>query len=50
MAVMVMDAPTRTGAYEDEAEVPFGEDLVLPLTGRKITVRTDGFPKAGDLG
>ncbi|MEU7646745.1 Uma2 family endonuclease [Streptomyces huasconensis] len=42
--------PTRTGAYEDEAEVPFGADLVLPLAGREITVKTEGFPKAGDLG
>ncbi len=42
--------PTRTGAYEDETEVPFGADLVLPLAGREITVKTEGFPKAGDLG
>ncbi|MGV9878199.1 Uma2 family endonuclease [Streptomyces sp. NPDC003006] len=49
-ACTVHRRPTRTGVYEDETEVPFGEDLVLPPTGRKITVRTDGFPKAGDLG
>ncbi|MBA2950390.1 Uma2 family endonuclease [Streptomyces himalayensis] len=40
--------PTRIGTYEDEAEVPFGQDLVLPLTdGRQITINTGGFPKAG---
>ncbi|MFE0100261.1 Uma2 family endonuclease [Streptomyces sp. NPDC059009] len=42
--------PTRTGTYEDEAQVPFGQDLVLPLEGRDITIRTDGFPKMGELG
>ncbi|MEV0252906.1 Uma2 family endonuclease [Streptomyces sp. NPDC050732] len=42
--------PTRTGTYDDATDVPFGQELVLPLTGREITVRTDGFPKAGDLG
>lgn len=42
--------PTRTGSYEDEAKVPFGQDLTLPLQGRDITITTDGFPKAGELG
>ena len=42
--------PTRTGSYEDETKVPFGQDLTLPLQGRDITITTDGFPKAGDLG
>lgn len=42
--------PTRIGSYEDATEVPFGEDLALPLQGRDITITTDGFPKAGDLG
>lgn len=43
--------PTRTGSYEDATEIPFGQDLVLPLQGRgrDITIATDGFPKAGDL-
>ncbi|MGW7076400.1 Uma2 family endonuclease [Streptomyces sp. NPDC054866] len=41
--------PTRTGSYEDEVKLPFGQDLVLPLQGRDITIATDGFPKAGDL-
>ncbi|MGB8940514.1 MAG: Uma2 family endonuclease [Streptomyces sp.] len=41
--------PTRTGNYEDEAKIPFGQDLVLPLQGRDFTITTDGFPKAGDL-
>ncbi|MEE1811406.1 Uma2 family endonuclease [Streptomyces sp. BE133] len=38
--------PTRTGTYRDEDEVPFGQDLVLPLEGRDIVVTTDGFPVA----
>ncbi|MEV8015054.1 Uma2 family endonuclease [Streptomyces sp. NPDC086554] len=41
--------PTRTGSYEDATEIPFGQDLVLPLQGRDITIATDSFPKAGDL-
>ncbi|MEU6484792.1 Uma2 family endonuclease [Streptomyces sp. NPDC046887] len=39
--------PTRTGTYAEAREVPFGEDLVLPVTAREITVRTDGFPREG---
>ncbi|MFJ7492119.1 hypothetical protein ACIQZB_12835 [Streptomyces sp. NPDC097727] len=38
--------PTRTGTCRDEDEVPFGQDLVLPLEGRDIVVTTDGFPVA----
>lgn len=39
--------PTRTGTYRDDDEVPFGQDLVLPLEGRDIVVTTDGFPVTG---
>ncbi|WP_367042061.1 Uma2 family endonuclease [Streptomyces sp. Je 1-332] len=42
--------PTRTGSYEEETKVPFGQDLTLPLQGRDITITTGGFPKAGELG
>ncbi|MFI8320902.1 Uma2 family endonuclease [Streptomyces sp. NPDC085529] len=38
--------PTRTGTYTEQEKIPFGEDLVLPLEGREIVVRTDGFPRA----
>ncbi|MGW4743867.1 Uma2 family endonuclease [Streptomyces sp. NPDC004290] len=38
--------PTRTGTYADQEQIPFGEDLVLPLEGREITVKTDGFPRS----
>ncbi|GAA1892252.1 hypothetical protein GCM10009837_12840 [Streptomyces durmitorensis] len=41
--------PTGVGSYEDATEIPFGQDLVLPLEGRDITIATDTFPKAGDL-
>ncbi|MEU6763463.1 hypothetical protein ABZ916_13165 [Streptomyces sp. NPDC046853] len=41
--------PNRTGSYEDATKIPFGQDLILPLHGRDITITTDGFPKAGDL-
>ncbi|MFH8485606.1 Uma2 family endonuclease [Streptomyces longisporoflavus] len=41
--------PTRSGGYADEAKIPFGQDLVLPLQGRDITITTGGFPKVGDL-
>ncbi|ORT61679.1 Uma2 family endonuclease [Streptomyces sp. CB03238] len=40
--------PTRTGAYKDVEEVLFGQDLVIPLEGREITIRTDGFPRLHD--
>ncbi|MGW0120242.1 hypothetical protein [Streptomyces sp. NPDC003327] len=39
--------PTRTGTYLDQETIAFGEDLVLPLEGREIVVRTDGFPRSG---
>ncbi|MFE5023740.1 Uma2 family endonuclease [Streptomyces sp. NPDC056656] len=48
-ACTVYRQPTRTGTYGDDTTVPFGQDLVLPLRGRDITVETDGFPKSGDL-
>ncbi|MFB7589682.1 Uma2 family endonuclease [Streptomyces sp. NPDC056169] len=38
--------PTRTGAYMDQEQIAFGEDLVLPLEGREIVVKTDGFPRS----
>ncbi|MFJ5784706.1 Uma2 family endonuclease [Streptomyces hydrogenans] len=38
--------PTRTGVYTDQEKIPFGEDLVLPLEGREIVVKTDGFPRS----
>ncbi|WP_137989216.1 Uma2 family endonuclease [Streptomyces vilmorinianum] len=38
--------PTRTGTYEEQEQIPFGEDLVLPLEGREIVVKTDGFPRS----
>ncbi|MER7515982.1 Uma2 family endonuclease [Streptomyces sp. NPDC126499] len=37
--------PTRTGTYAEQEQIPFGEDLVLPLEGREIVVKTDGFPR-----
>ncbi|MFF9144184.1 Uma2 family endonuclease [Streptomyces sp. NPDC014861] len=40
--------PTAAGTYAQEEKIPFGEDLVLPLEGREIVVKTDGFPRAGD--
>ncbi|MGF1426215.1 Uma2 family endonuclease [Kitasatospora sp. LaBMicrA B282] len=41
----VHSAPQSTGAYDSIEQVPFGEDLVLPLDGRTITINTDGFPR-----
>ncbi|WP_405853666.1 Uma2 family endonuclease [Streptomyces sp. NBC_00090] len=38
--------PTRTGVYVDQEQIAFGEDLVLPLEGREIVVKTDGFPRS----
>ncbi|MFI1714154.1 Uma2 family endonuclease [Streptomyces litmocidini] len=38
--------PARTGVYAEQESIPFGEDLVLPLEGREIVVKTDGFPRA----
>jgi Uma2 family endonuclease len=38
--------PTRAGTYADDADVPFGQDLVLPLEGREIVIKTDGFPRS----
>ncbi|MFH8620506.1 Uma2 family endonuclease [Streptomyces vietnamensis] len=38
--------PARTGVYAEQESIPFGEDLVLPLEGREITVKTDGFPRS----
>ncbi|MFB7940626.1 hypothetical protein [Streptomyces sp. NPDC056049] len=40
--------PTRTGTCTEREKIPFGEDPVLPLEGREIVVKTDGFPRAGD--
>ncbi|WP_418957165.1 Uma2 family endonuclease [Streptomyces tritici] len=37
--------PTRRGTYDELEQISFGEDLVLPLEGREIVVRTDGFPR-----
>lgn len=42
--------PTRTGDYDSSTEIAFGQDLVLPLQGRDISVTTDDFPRPGDLG
>ncbi|MFF4171057.1 Uma2 family endonuclease [Streptomyces sp. NPDC001744] len=44
----VHSGPARTGVYAGRETIPFGEDLVLPLEGREIIVRTDGFPRSGD--
>ncbi|MER5208583.1 Uma2 family endonuclease [Streptomyces sp. NPDC002825] len=38
--------PARTGVYTERETIPFGEDLVLPLEGREIVVKTDGFPRS----
>ncbi|MER8035218.1 Uma2 family endonuclease [Streptomyces hydrogenans] len=38
--------PTRRGTYEEQERIPFGKDLVLPLEGREIVVKTDGFPRS----
>lgn len=38
--------PTRTGTYDEQEQIVFGEDLVLPLVGREIVVKTDGFPRS----
>ncbi|MFE5589812.1 Uma2 family endonuclease [Streptomyces sp. NPDC056549] len=38
--------PTRRGTYDEQETIPFGEDLVLPLEGREIVVKTDGFPRS----
>ena len=38
--------PTRTGVYVEQEQIAFGEDLVLPLEGREIVVKTDDFPRS----
>ncbi|AJF65296.1 Uma2 family endonuclease [Streptomyces vietnamensis] len=38
--------PARTGVYTEQETIAFGEDLVLPLEGREIVVKTDGFPRS----
>ncbi|MFB7514967.1 Uma2 family endonuclease [Streptomyces sp. NPDC056144] len=38
--------PTRRGTYDEQEQIAFGEDLVLPLEGRDIVVKTDGFPRS----
>ncbi|MFC9700285.1 Uma2 family endonuclease [Streptomyces sp. NPDC056943] len=38
--------PTRRGTYDEQEQIAFGEDLVLPLAGRQIVVKTDGFPRS----
>ncbi|MGW6535916.1 hypothetical protein ACWGBV_29995 [Streptomyces sp. NPDC055051] len=42
------EADARSAWDALEEKIPFGEDLVLPLEGREIVVKTDGFPRAGD--
>jgi Uma2 family endonuclease len=38
--------PSRTGTYAEQETIAFGEDLVVPLDGREIVVKTDGFPRS----
>lgn len=42
---VVHSAPQSTGTYRKTEAVPFGEDLVVPLEGREIVIRTDQFPR-----
>lgn len=44
----VHSGPQSTGAYRITESVPFGEDLILPLEGRTIVIKTDGFPCDSD--
>jgi Uma2 family endonuclease len=37
--------PARSGTYLNEETLPFGTDIVLPLPGRDIVVKTDAFPR-----
>ncbi|WP_035805412.1 Uma2 family endonuclease [Kitasatospora mediocidica] len=41
----VHSAPQSTGSYRKTGAVPFGEDLVVPLDGREIVIRTGQFPR-----
>ncbi|WP_233289012.1 hypothetical protein [Kitasatospora sp. MBT63] len=41
----VHSAPQRSGVYRETGRVPFGEDLTVPLEGRAVVIRTDGFPR-----
>ncbi|MFE1550659.1 hypothetical protein [Streptomyces sp. NPDC058718] len=40
MTTIVMDVASN------QEQIAFGEDLVLPLEGREIVVKTDGFPRS----
>ncbi|MFE7638438.1 Uma2 family endonuclease [Kitasatospora sp. NPDC057518] len=40
----VHTAPSPEGVYREAERVPFGNDLFLPLGGRTVVLRTDGFP------
>ncbi|RSS50958.1 Uma2 family endonuclease [Streptomyces sp. WAC01280] len=42
----VHSRPTRRGTYDEQEQIAFGEDLILPLEGREIVVKTDGFPRS----
>ncbi|MEU1226307.1 hypothetical protein [Streptomyces sp. NPDC005828] len=42
----VHSKPARTGNYTEQDTIAFGEDLVLPLEGREVVVKTDGFPRS----
>ena len=42
--------PSSLGRYRSGEEIPFGQDLCIPVSGdRKVIIKTDGFPKPGDL-
>ncbi|MEV7598699.1 Uma2 family endonuclease [Kitasatospora sp. NPDC089797] len=43
----VHTAPSPGGSYREAERVPFGNDLFLPLGGRTVVLRTDGFPTPG---
>lgn len=46
----VHGTPQRNGTYERAEEVPFGDEVVVPMSGgRKVVIATGGFPRAGDL-
>ncbi|MFD5467152.1 Uma2 family endonuclease [Kitasatospora sp. NPDC127059] len=46
-ACTVHTAPSPGGVYREAERVPFGNDLFLPLGGRTVVLRTDGFPTPG---
>ncbi|MFJ9691921.1 Uma2 family endonuclease [Kitasatospora sp. NPDC101183] len=43
-ACTVHTAPSPEGVYREAERVPYGNDLFLPLGGRTLVLRTDGFP------